>query len=162
MSSKNQNVKPRNMKKTQFAVQVLEFDSPAIQSQLQQVAQQVKRFRRLLDDEAALMNVRNAGDLPALVARKNVAIGELMQNENFMMHLFSDHANESSVTDLRQQLEACRELNRLNQSVASMELNATRKSLELLRSLQRMDDLPLYGSAGKISVVREKRNLGEA
>ncbi len=150
------------MKNTQFAVQVLEFESPAIQSQLQLVEQQVKRFKRLLDDEAALMKVRNAGDLPALVARKNEATGELMQNENFMIHLFSDHADESSVAELRQQLEACRELNRLNQSVASIELNATRKSLELLRSLQRMDDLPLYGSAGKISVVREKRNLGEA
>jgi flagellar biosynthesis/type III secretory pathway chaperone len=108
------------------------------------------------------MKVRNAGDLPALVARKNGAIGELMQNENFMIHLFSDHADESSVADLRQQLEACRELNRLNQSIAAIELNATRRSLELLRSLQRMDDLPLYGSAGKINVVREKRNLGEA
>ena len=150
------------MKNTQFAVQVLEFENPAIQSQLRLIEQQVKRFKRLLDDEAALMRVRNAGDLSALVTRKNEATGELMQNENFMIHLFSDHADESSVVELRQQLEACRELNRLNQSVASLELNATRKSLELLRSLQRMDDLPLYGSAGKISVVREKRNLGEA
>lgn len=152
----------QNMKNTQYAVQVLEFDSPAIQSQLRLVEQQVTRFKRLLDDEAALMNVRNAQDLPALVARKNVAIGELMENQNFMIHLFSDHAEESPVATLRQQLDACRELNRLNQSVASIELNATRKSLELLRSLQRMDDLPLYGSAGKINVVREKRNLGEA
>ena len=150
------------MKNTQFAVQVLEFESPAIQSQLQLLDQQVKRFKRLLDDEAALMKVRNAGDLPALVARKNAAIGELMQNENVMIHLFTEHADESSVAEIRQEFIACRELNRLNQSVAAIELNATRKSLELLRSLQRMDDLPLYGSAGKINVVREKRDLGEA
>lgn len=150
------------MKNTKFAVQVLEFDSSVIQSQLGTVEQQVVHFRRLLDDEAALMNVRNAGDLPALVIRKNEAIAELLHNENFMIHLFSDHANEPSVIALRESLQECRELNKLNQSVASLELNATRKSLELLRSLQRMDDLPLYGAAGKISIVREKRNLGEA
>ncbi|ASJ71813.1 hypothetical protein [Granulosicoccus antarcticus] len=150
------------MKNTKFAVQVLEFNSSVIQSQLNTVEQLVTRFRRMLDDEAALMNVRNAGDLPALVVRKNAAIADLMQNENFMIHLFSDHAEEPAVAVLRQNLEECRNLNRLNQSVASLELNATRKSLELLRSLQRMDDLPLYGSAGKINVVREKRDLGEA
>ncbi len=152
----------QNMKNVKFAVQVLEFDNPAIQSQLQLVEQQVLRFRQLLDDEAALMKVRNADDLPLLVARKNEAISELMKSENFMIHLFADHADESAVVAIRHQLDACRDLNRLNQSVASVELNATRKSLELLRSLQRMDDLPLYGSAGKISVVREKRDLGEA
>lgn len=150
------------MKNTKFAVQVLEFENPALQSQLELVEQLVRRFKRLLDDEAALMKVRNADDLPILVARKNEAIAELMQNENFMIHLFSDHSDEPPVAALQQQLNDCRELNRLNQSVASVELNATRKSLELLRSLQRMDDLPLYGSAGKINVVREKRNLGEA
>ncbi len=152
----------QNMKNEKFAVQVLDFESPAIQSQLQLVEQQVLRFKRLLDDEAALMKVRNAGDLPLLVARKNEAIAELMKNENFMIHLFADHADESAVAALRQQLDACRALNSLNRSVASIELSATRKSLELLRSLLRMDDLPLYGSAGKISVVREKRDLGEA
>lgn len=152
----------QNMKNEKFAVQVLDFESPAIQSQLQLVEQQVLRFKRLLDDEAALMKVRNAGDLPLLVARKNEVIAELMKNENFMIHLFADHADESAVAALRQQLDACRALNSLNRSVASIELNATRKSLELLRSLLRMDDLPLYGSAGKISVVREKRDLGEA
>lgn len=150
------------MKNTQALVPVREFDSSAIQSQLKRTQQQIVYFRRLLKDESALMKVRNASDLPELVKKKNEALAGLTQSESFLQYLFSDYADEAIVVELREELLACRELNRLNKAVAMAELNATRKSLELLRSLQRMDDLPLYGAAGKISVVREKRNLGEA
>lgn len=150
------------MKNTHAVVPVREFKSPATQSWLQKVEEQVEQFQRLLNDESALMKVRNADGLSELVSRKNAAIAELTKNEQFLIHLFKDHGDESSVAALREQLAACRELNRLNKVVALSELNATRKSLDLLRSLQRMDDLPLYGAEGKIKVAREKRNLGEA
>ncbi len=143
-------------------VAVREFDKPHVQSHLAQVREQIKHFEKLLNDEAALMKVRNADDLPGLVQKKNEAIAALAKNDAFLIHLFSDYGGEPSVIELREQLEACRELNRVNKAVAMSELKITRKSLDLLRSLQRMDDLPLYGSAGKISVVREKRRLGEA
>ena len=152
----------RNMKNTNSLAVVREFDSPAIQSHIERVKAQVANFKRVLGDESALMKVRNAADLPALVEKKNEAIAELARNDKFLIHLFSDYADEAAVSELRKELEACQELNRINKAVAMSELNATRKSLDLLRSLQRMDDLPLYGAAGKISVVREKRRLGEA
>ncbi len=150
------------MKNTNALVATREFDRPEIQSHIERVQQQIVTFRRLLSDEAALMKVRNATDLPELVKKKNEAIAELARNEKFLIHLFSEYVSEPVVAELREQLNACRELNRINKAVAMSELNATRKSLDLLRSLQRMDDLPLYGAAGKISVVREKRRLGQA
>lgn len=150
------------MKNKNSMVAVRAFDSPDIQSHVERVRQQIVFFKRLLSDEAALMKVRNAVDLPELVARKNQVIAGLTRDEAFLIHLFAEYVNEPSVVELREQLNACRELNRINKAVAMSELNATRKSLELLRTLQRMDDLPLYGAAGKIKVVREKRRLGEA
>lgn len=139
-----------------------DFDSPEIQAGLRQLEQQVAQFMRLLNDEAALMKIRNAEDLPSLVKRKNEAVGALTQSEPLLRRLLDAHADEEAVGKLRQDLETCQEMNLLNKAVAMTELNATRKSLELLRSLQRMDDLPLYGAAGKLNVVREKRDLGEA
>ncbi|MGQ7848514.1 hypothetical protein ACUNV4_28720 [Granulosicoccus sp. 3-233] len=150
------------MKNNKSIATVREFDRPDIQSRLAEVQDRIEQFRRLLADEAALMKVRNAADLPVLVEKKNQAIAELSRSEAFLIHLFEAHMDEPSVVELREQLNACRELNRINKAVAMSELNATRKSLDLLRSLQRMDDLPLYGAAGKINVVREKRRLGEA
>ena len=43
-----------------------------------------------------------------------------------------------------------------------LELKHTNKSLELLRSVLKMDDLELYSQRGDVDVKREKRKLGNA
>jgi flagellar biosynthesis/type III secretory pathway chaperone len=129
---------------------------------MQEVTRRVDEFTRLLEDESRLMKARSADELQTLVAHKNQVLDELLQHESFLIMLFTEQADRPEVQLLKQRLEACRETNLANQSVAMIELNAARKSLELLRSLLRMDDLPLYGAAGQVSIAREKRNLGSA
>lgn len=150
------------MNNSKVAEQTVDFDSEATRNRVQLIEQHIARFRQLLDGESALMKARNVADLPAMVARKNDVINTLMAHENFLISLLTSHSDEPAVQTLKEQLETCRARNRDNQAVAAVELRATHRSLELLRSVQRMDDLPLYGAAGKISVVREKRDLGQA
>lgn len=150
------------MNNSEAAQHSVDFDSETTQKRVQVVEQQVARFQHLLDGESALMKARNVDDLPAMVARKNDVINTLMAHESFLIELLTRYPEEPAVLKLKEQLEACRALNRENQVFAAVELRATHRGLELLRSVQRMDDLPLYGAAGKISVSREKRDLGQA
>jgi flagellar biosynthesis/type III secretory pathway chaperone len=142
--------------------QPIDLASPFILSRMQEVTRQVEEFTRLLEDESRMMKARSAEELQTLVAHKNQVLDELLQYESFLIMLFTEQADRPEVKLLKQQLQACREINLANQSVVMIELNAARKSLELLRTLLKMDDLPLYGAAGQVSIAREKRNLGSA
>lgn len=122
----------------------------------------VSEFLQILETETTLMENRTVEALPGLLKQKERLLERLQGQESLIIELLDGDATEGPITELRQALERCQMKNRENQGVAMVELRQTRNSLDLLRSLLHLDDLPLYSSGGRMTVKREKRNLGSA
>ena len=119
-------------------------------------------LRSVLEAELVAMKEQNSDELYNLVSQKTTILNELQKKDTYLSELFS-HVTESeseSVLELKEVLNECRDLNANNRTVALLELKHTNKSIEHLRSLLKMDDLPLYAPGGQLTVNREKRNLG--
>lgn len=122
----------------------------------------VTELETLLVTESRMMQSSTADDLLALVNRKGDILRGIAARESSLIQLFSGIANNKEVNDLKSRLQACRALNKQNQQVALVELSHTRKSLEMLRSMLKMNDVPVYGSTGHVTITREKRDFGSA
>lgn len=120
------------------------------------------RLRSVLEAELIAIKERNTDELYNLVSQKNTILNELQKIDTYLSDLFSlvSETESDSVLELKKTLNDCRELNTKNRTVALLELKHTNKSIEHLRSLLQMDDLPLYAPGGQLTVNREKRNLG--
>jgi len=140
----------------------VDIEAPESQAVVTELDLLAKEFKRLLNVETSVMETRSADALPSLVDEKNQVVTQLQSKEATLIGLFSEFPENDSVQKLKQTLTECQQLNRQNQNIALVELKHTQNSLELLRSLLKLDDLPLYSSEGQIKVKREKRNFGSA
>lgn len=140
----------------------MDTEIPLDERLVQELNDLAAEFKRLLEAETSVMEARSTDALPGLVEEKNQIVGSLQEQEPFLINLLNDHAEVDSVQSLKNLLEQCQQLNRQNQTIALVELKHTQNSLELLRTLLKLDDLPLYSAAGDIRVKREKRDLGSA
>jgi len=140
----------------------VDIEAPESQTVITELDLLANEFKRLLNVETNVMETRSADALPSLVDEKNKVVTQLQSKEATLIGLFSEFSENDSVQKLKQTLTECQQLNRQNQNIALVELKHTQNSLELLRSLLKLDDLPLYSSEGQIKVKREKRNFGSA
>jgi len=122
----------------------------------------VAELETLLASEFRMMQSGTSEELLVLVQRKEQLLGGLAARQSSLLKLFTDFTHDAQINDLKIRLQACRTMNEQNQQVAMVELNHTRKSLEMLRSLLRLNDVPVYGSTGQVTVAREKRDFGSA
>ena len=122
----------------------------------------VSELETLLASESRTMQSSTPEDLIALAQRKGDILNGIAAREISLIELFSRNTRDTQIIDLKNRLQACRTMNGQNQQVALVELSHTRKSLEMLRSLLKMNDVPVYGSTGQVTVTREKRDFGSA
>jgi len=140
----------------------VDIEAPESQNVITELDMLANEFKRLLNVETSVMETRSTDALPSLVEEKNQVVTQLQDKETTLIGLFSEYPDDDSVQKLKRTLTECQLLNRQNQNIALVELKHTQNSLELLRSLLKLDDLPLYSSEGQITVKREKRNFGSA
>lgn len=140
----------------------MDIEAPESQNVITELDMLANEFKRLLNVETSVMETRSTDALPSLVEEKNQVVTQLQDKETTLIGLFSEYPDDDSVQKLKRTLTECQLLNRQNQNIALVELKHTQNSLELLRSLLKLDDLPLYSSEGQITVKREKRNFGSA
>lgn len=119
-----------------------------------------KELLALLTAESDAMKERNIETLTRISSEKNTLLSRLQGCDEFLSQLFARTPETAVIADLKATLQQCHSLNSDNRTVALVELKHTNNSIELLRSLLNLDDVPLYGAYGKITVSREKRNLG--
>ena len=124
--------------------------------------QLVSEFERLLASEMHLLKTGRAEGMQAIAEAKQVLIDKLSGIERELVELFVSQAHIPEIQNLKTRLLQCRTDNRNNHSLVMLELKHTNKSLELLRSVLKMDDLELYSQRGAVDVKREKRKLGNA
>lgn len=117
-------------------------------------------LRSVLVAELVAIKDRNSDELYILVSQKTTILNNLQKKETYLSELFSNPIATDSVLELKETLNECRTLNTKNRTVALIELKHTNKSIEHLRSLLKLDDLPLYAPSGQLTVNREKRILG--
>ena len=122
----------------------------------------VSEFERLLASEMHLLQTGRAEGMQAIAEAKQVLIDKLSDIEPELVELFVSQAHVPEIQDLKTRLLQCRTDNRNNHSLVMLELKHTNKSLELLRSVLKMDDLELYSQRGEVDMKREKRKLGNA
>lgn len=119
-----------------------------------------KNLLSVLRAESQAMKERDIDTLSRLAGEKNGLLNRLQACNDFLSELFSQEPVSEQTESLKQQLRECHSLNRENRTIATVELKHTKNSIELLRSLLKLDDVPLYGAYGEVTVSREKRNLG--
>ncbi len=119
-----------------------------------------KALCSVLESELAAIKARDTEELHILVSQKTIILNELQSKDTYLTELFSHADQTDSIKELKESLNECRMLNTQNRTVAILELKHTNKSIEHLRSLLKLDDLPLYAPSGQLTVNREKRNLG--
>ena len=124
--------------------------------------QLISEFERLLTSEMHLLKTGRAEGMQAIAEAKQVLIDKLSGIEPELVELFINQAHVPEIQNLKDRLLQCRTDNRNNHSLVMLELKHTNKSLELLRSVLKMDDLELYGQRGDVDIKREKRKLGSA
>ena len=129
---------------------------------LKTAEQLVSEFERLLASEMHLLKTGRAEGMQAIAEAKQVLIDKLSGIEPELVELFVSQVHIPEIQNLKTRLLQCRTDNRNNHSLVMLELKHTNKSLELLRSVLKMDDLELYSQRGDVDVKREKRKLGNA
>ena len=122
----------------------------------------VSEFERLLASELHLLKTGRDEGLEAIAEAKQSLVDKIGAQEAKLIELFEAHPKNDEVRNLKQRLMACRTENRNNYTLVMLELKHSNKSLELLRSVLRMDDLSLYRERGTVRVRREKRRFGSA
>ena len=122
----------------------------------------ISEFERLLASEMHLLKTGRAEGMQAIAEAKQVLIDKLSGIEPELVELFVSQAHVPKIQNFKTRLLQCRTDNRNNHSLVMLELKHTNKSLELLRSVLKMDDLELYSQRGEVAVKREKRKLGNA
>ena len=138
------------------------FELPTPTVQVADIKSLVESLSVLLDEELALMQSMSADALTDLLLRKQSLLDSIASRELTLRQLFSATGQDASIASLRELIALCSEKNQRNRSVGQVQLNHASKSLELLRSMLKMNDVPTYGASGSLTVAREKRNFGSA
>ncbi len=119
-------------------------------------------FERLLTNELHLLETGQGAGLPAIAEAKDLLVGKIGVHQLALIDVFEQHSKLPAVAVLKARFSKCLSDSRNNYALVMLELKHTNKSLELLRSVLRMDDLSLYSNRGTVSVKREKRRFGSA
>lgn len=119
-------------------------------------------FEKLLDEEHALLGSASTQNLQKLADKKKGLVDSLTTIEPQLIKLLKDYPEQPEIASIREILGKCQMRNRDNQILTQLVLKHTNSSLELLRTLQQMDDLSLYAASGELDVKREQRDLGSA
>jgi flagellar biosynthesis/type III secretory pathway chaperone len=119
-------------------------------------------FEQLLDEEHALLGSASTQNLQKLADKKKSLVDSLTTIEPQLIKLLKDYPEQPEIASIRKILGKCQTRNRDNQVLTQLVLKHTNSSLELLRTLQQMDDLSLYAASGELDVKREQRDLGSA
>lgn len=122
----------------------------------------LSEFERLLASELHLLKTGQGEGLEAIAEAKQSLVEAIGKEEDDLIELFNAEQDSEDVQSLKQRLMQCRTENRNNHALVMLELKQTNKSLELLRSVLKMDDLSLYSELGKVHINREKRRFGSA
>lgn len=100
--------------------------------------------------------------LHALLVRKEQLLVLVQDREAGLGQVLSRESSEPAVHSLKVRVRKCHELNERNKTVTQVQIGHTRKSLELLRSMLMLNDVPVYGATGEVTISREKRDFGSA
>lgn len=119
-------------------------------------------FEQLLVDENLQLEAAVIDGLNETAKSKQEVTNSLSSMEPQLVQILEQHADHKQVQALKDTLGRCREQNLQNKSLTLLVLKHTNSSLDLLRSLQRMDDLSLYSAGGELDVKREQRHIGNA
>lgn len=119
-------------------------------------------FEKLLVEENLQLEAAVIDGLNATAKSKLEVTNSLSSMESQLVQLLDRHADHKQVQTLRETLTRCRDQNLQNKSLTLLVLKHTNSSLDLLRSLQMMDDLSLYSAGGELDVKREQRHIGSA
>lgn len=122
----------------------------------------VDDFEQLLIRESTLLQSANSDHISELAAQKQHVVDSLAEFEPQLITLFDQHSAESDVQLIKATLARCQQQNQNNQLVTQTVLKHTNNGLELLRSIQQMNDLSLYEPSGELNIKREQRHLGSA
>lgn len=122
----------------------------------------VGEFERLLASELHLLKTGQVDGLEAIAEAKQVLVVNIDAQQAELIRLFNEQPHDAQVMKLKDRLIRCRTENRNNHALVVLELKHADRSLELLRSVLKMDDLSLYGESGELRVKREKRKFGSA
>lgn len=128
----------------------------------QEIKNLVDDFEQLLISESALLQSANSDHISELAAQKQLVLDSLSVFEPQLITLFDQHSAESEVQLIKATLARCQQQNQKNQLVTQTVLKHTNNGLELLRSIQQMNDLSLYEPSGELNIKREQRHLGSA
>jgi flagellar biosynthesis/type III secretory pathway chaperone len=120
----------------------------------------VEELCALLRNEFTAMESQSLDSLNESLGRKDVVLQQIVHRETDLARLFQHSGEDPGVIALAASVRACHELNERNKAMAQVQLSHTRKSLELLRSMLKMNDVPVYGASGQVSISREKRDHG--
>lgn len=122
----------------------------------------VGEFERLLSSELHLLKTGQVEGLEAIAGAKEVLVVNIDAQQSELIRMFNEQPNDAEVIRIKDRLIQCRAENQNNHALVMLELKHADRSLELLRSVLKMDDLSLYGESGELQIKREKRKFGSA
>jgi len=134
-------------------------DSADVKEQVYSKAKKLKEvlnreYRALLDKDIELIN--------ELASEKEVLLMSLAQLEPQLITEYNKITIFEGEQSVQQLLESCRELNERNHSLVLIAIDQNRKSLSLLRSILKLDQVSEYSASGELNADRSKRYLGNA
>ncbi|MEE9320426.1 MAG: flagellar export chaperone FlgN [Granulosicoccus sp.] len=142
-------------------------ENSARETVMQRANQLASRLYDILAVELDVMQARRVEEVNAMTEEKRLLVDQLAQLEPAIRsHLSASDAtgqmlvDDEGVLEFKERIQACQARNKNNQTLALVELGHSREALALLRSLMQLEDVTLYGAAGDLSIIREKRNLG--
>lgn len=125
-------------------------------------SQLVLEFERLLESERYLLSTGKASGMQAIADAKQSVVAQLQEHDMQLRDLFASGNADKDVAKLKTRMMQCQTDNKSNHSLVMLELKHVNKSLDLLRSVLKMNDLSLYSSRGAVTVKREQRRIGSA
>lgn len=126
------------------------------------VSELVSEFERLLTSEQYLLSTGKSSGMQAIADAKQTVVAQLQAREEQLKELFAINGADEGVALLKARMTQCQSDNKSNHSLVMLELKHVNKSLDLLRSVLKMNDLSLYSSRGAVTIKREQRRIGSA
>ncbi len=136
--------------------------SSSTQELLAYVSELVSEFERLLASEEYLLSTGKSSGMQAIADAKQSIVVQLQGHDERLKKLFVSDGAVKEVATLKARMMRCQSGNKSNHRLVMLELKHANKSLDLLRSVLKMNDLSLYSSRGAVTVKREQRRIGSA
>ncbi len=132
------------------------------QELMTKTSQLVTEFEQLLSSERYLLSTGKSSGMEAISEAKHSVVTQLQERDEQLKNLFMNRGSVKGVAELKARMMQCQSDNKSNHALVMLELKHANKSLDLLRSVLKMNDLSLYSSRGAVTVKREQRRIGSA